>query len=297
MNVRRSLVALLTAVATLTLTGSAYAASPQAHVTAPPAAKYVAMGDSFASGLGAGDYAPGTDGGCYRSARSYPEALVAGAHALGRSVDFINATCSGATIQSVRSSQLGAVTPDTALVTLSIGANDVQAMQYGWTCLTEECAGPATDAIMQQMPVLKSNVHALLSDIARQAPNALIVLTGYGQILTTNPVSSSGDPVCPQVSPTERQAVGDVMARLDASLSEATLAAQQGGVKAIYASPYQQPGILRSSFQGHSLCDGGQAEPWYHGWRPGDEPAGLLHPKVPWQAAMVDAIVSQAEGS
>ncbi|HEU5121898.1 MAG TPA: hypothetical protein VFT59_03550, partial [Candidatus Saccharimonadales bacterium] len=53
----------------------------------------VALGDSYASGTGAGDYYPGTEGVCWRSKNSYSELTIQELRSHGVHVSFTNATC------------------------------------------------------------------------------------------------------------------------------------------------------------------------------------------------------------
>ncbi len=104
---------------------------------APASDEYVALGDSYASGLGSFSYLEGTTGkknSCYRATNGYVEEI---ARESGDSLDF--AACAGATIGSLwegKSSQLVHVGPDTRLVTLSIGGNDV-----GFSGVLQSCVG------------------------------------------------------------------------------------------------------------------------------------------------------------
>ncbi|MBR7679350.1 lipase, partial [Streptomyces daliensis] len=80
----------------------------------------VALGDSYSSGVGAGDYDPDS-GDCKRSANAYPQ-LWSAANAPS-SFDFV--ACSGATTDDVLSGQLDALSDATGVVSISIGGNDV----------------------------------------------------------------------------------------------------------------------------------------------------------------------------
>ncbi len=82
---------------------------------APLAVNYVALGDSYASGTGAGSY--GNSGSCYRSANAYAP-LWASSH--GATLSFV--ACSGADTADVLNSQVSALNAATTLVTISIGA-------------------------------------------------------------------------------------------------------------------------------------------------------------------------------
>src|SRR5579864_2399842 len=79
--------------------------------SAQTAARYVALGDSYSSGLGAGSYDPAS-GSCDRSANAYPR-LWANSHS---PASFAFVACSGATTSSVISGQLSALNSGTTLV-------------------------------------------------------------------------------------------------------------------------------------------------------------------------------------
>src|SRR6266513_2661495 len=82
----------------LALTGTSAAASDQLS----GATGYVALGDSYSSGVGAGSYDSGS-GSCKRSTRAYP-ALWAAAHTPS---SFSFTACSGARTGDVVNGQLG----------------------------------------------------------------------------------------------------------------------------------------------------------------------------------------------
>src|SRR5690349_1241711 len=67
------------------------------------ATKYVALGDSYSSGVGTRTFYEGT---CQRSVYAYPYLL----HEAHPTWTFVNATCSGATTSSLLSSQVSSVT-------------------------------------------------------------------------------------------------------------------------------------------------------------------------------------------
>jgi hypothetical protein len=103
---------------------------------APRSAEYVALGDSYASGVGAFSYLPGTTekNGCYRATDGYAEKIAA---ATNLSLEF--PACLGAKIHDLmegKKAQLRTVGVDTKLVTLSIGGNDV-----GFTPVLQSCIG------------------------------------------------------------------------------------------------------------------------------------------------------------
>lgn len=100
--------------AVLALTGAS-----QAQATEAAALDYVALGDSYSSGVGSGAYDSGS-GDCKRTNRAYP-ALWAAANSPS---SFAFAACSGARTGDVTGSQLGAVNSGTDLVSITVGGND-----------------------------------------------------------------------------------------------------------------------------------------------------------------------------
>jgi hypothetical protein len=101
---------------------------PQAD--AASSVHYVALGDSYASGLGAGSLI-GSSGSCDLRTKA-ASALWALAHA---PASYTSVACSGATTTSLNSSQLSALSASTTLVSVTIGGNDV-----GFSNILETCA-------------------------------------------------------------------------------------------------------------------------------------------------------------
>lgn len=156
------------------------------------AGDYVAIGDSYSSGEGAGDYEEGTD--CRRSANAYPE-QVAG------QFDFEgvarNVTCSGARVANAQTdgqhdepAQVEAITEDTSLVTIGIGGNDTD-----WTSVVQACLVPAffdgcedTDAVRQAMEDAAEDIGDLYQDARDRAPDdARVVAVGYPRFFPADP--------------------------------------------------------------------------------------------------------------
>jgi lysophospholipase L1-like esterase len=91
------------------------------------APKLVALGSSFAAGIGLGDRAAGSPFVCQRSRNGYPQLLARLHH-----IPIVDMTCSGATAQYVRGGgqvflgpQLDGLAKDTEWVTLTAGGNDI----------------------------------------------------------------------------------------------------------------------------------------------------------------------------
>src|SRR5215471_12546492 len=163
----------LSAAVTMSLAGlSLLAIAPSA--SAASTISYVALGDSYSSGLGAGNY---SDGSCDESSNAYP-VLWHGSH--GGS--FTNATCSGATTSDVLNNQLGGLSASTTLVTMTIGGNDVGFSNVLITCVLEStnaCVSAVKNAEATANTKLPSALNGLLAAIKSRAPNATVVLLGY----------------------------------------------------------------------------------------------------------------------
>ena len=80
-----------------------------AQASAQSAVAYVALGDSYSSGVGAGSYI-GSSGSCDRSTNSYPALW----DAANQPASYVSEACSGATTATVLSSQLSALSPASA---------------------------------------------------------------------------------------------------------------------------------------------------------------------------------------
>lgn len=263
----------------------------------------VALGDSYGSGTGAGDYLNGTGvaNGCWRSANSYSEVVVGRVRAIGVPVSFTNVTCSGAATADLRQSfkgeppQLDALRPDTHVVFLTVGTSDIDFADYGLLCVVGDCSGAPSQAEIAEMPGMGANGATLLGEIKARSPWAKIVTTGYGSQLTVgeNAQGVPLDPICDPgfFSSQERIDGNQVASALDATLRRTARQAH-----AAYVSPYRKNSVdLRPSFVGHSLCQAGA--PYYRGFdplAPGQEGAeAVLHLNKAGQSALADLILPE----
>ncbi|MER5647902.1 SGNH/GDSL hydrolase family protein [Streptosporangium sp. NPDC002524] len=283
-----------------TVGAAAPAGAAVAGVT--PSFDVVALGDSYASGTGAGDYEPGTEGTCYRSRNSASTILVEELRRRGTTVRFTNVTCSGAAVQDLRQPfkgeppQLGALRRDTDLVTLNIGGNDIDFAGYGGVCVQADCTGAPTTAILDRLPALKRSLSGLLTEIKRRSPRARIVLTGYGRAVTRgqNATGVPLDPICDAgvLTPEERVAGAKVSGALDATLSRTARAARARGIDVRFVGPHLNSTTLRPEFAGHSLCE--STTPFYRGFdalAPGQEgDVAVLHLSRQGHAALATLI-------
>ncbi len=218
-------------VLTLGLTAAFLGLGAPAHAAA--SVNYVALGDSYASGLGSGD----TSGSCDQSPNAYGP-LWAKANS---PASFQFAACSGATTTDVINSQLSPLSASTTLVTITIGGNDAGFSSTMETCVldsTSSCqsAVSAGEQIIAQ--TLPGRLNTTLSDIRAHAPNAKVVVVGYPDFYD---LSAS---FCIGLSSADHQALDGAADQLDAALK--TAAAANGDTFA----------DVRGQFSGHELCDG-----------------------------------------
>ncbi|MGI4944149.1 MAG: SGNH/GDSL hydrolase family protein [Janthinobacterium lividum] len=234
------------------------------QVRTPPIANsyYVALGSSYAAGLGLGSRASGSPIVSQRSINGYPQQLAR----LLKVPSFTDMTSSGSTVrhvlhggQMMLGPQINALGPDTRLVTLTAGGNDIGyvgdliAMAYR---NKGGVIGAAVGAFWKgakpvgdrDFPALDANLRATLDEIGKRSPRAQIFVVTYPAILP-----STG--TCPTVGVTEGEAtlmrsVGDLLAQMTRDA-----AASMGATVVDMA-------VLSL---GHDACS---KEPWVNGFKP-----------------------------
>jgi lysophospholipase L1-like esterase len=150
--------------------------------TAAAAPPYVALGDSYSSGVGTRVYY--NDGSnCSRSPDAYAPQI---ASQRGYALSF--QACSGAKTTDVNSNQLGPLSAATNLVTITIGGNDA-----GFSNVIIDCAAwyfPCDSAIDNANSFIQNQLPGLLdttyNDIRSRAPSAHVVVLGYPHLFTTD---------------------------------------------------------------------------------------------------------------
>ena len=207
------------------------------------AVNYVALGDSYSSGVGAGDYISAS-GSCERSTNAYPEQWADASSP----VSFVSVACSGASTADVLSSQVSALSASTTLVSITIGGNDAGFSSVMETCVllpASSClnaVAAAEDFITTQLPSLLDQT---LQTIATDAPNAKVVVLDYPELYD---LSRSGF-FCLGLSTRDRIALNQGADRLDGAIQAAALANHD-----TFAD-------VRGQFAGHEICD---SNSWLH---------------------------------
>ena len=222
---------------------AAAAAALSLVLTAAPASaavNYVALGDSYASGLGAGNYSGGS---CDRSSGAYPQLWANANHPSS----FAFVACSGATTTDVINNQISALSSATTLVSVTIGGNDVGFSNVMITCVlgsTSDCVNAVNQAEAEARSKLPGALNALFGDIKTRAPNARVVVSGYPEFYDLS--KSSG---CVGLSTTDRTALDG-----GADLLDSVISAAAGQAGFAYAE-------VRGAFTGHEICD---SSSWLH---------------------------------
>ncbi len=235
------LVTMLLALAGLVTVGALPAAAQSNSGTVP----YVALGDSYAAGQGGGDYL----NRCLESPNGYPYLLD---HR--RRIDLRdNLACTGATTSTVASTQLPvlkALGEETELVTLTVGAADLGLSQILAACTagTEADCLLAINTAKLQLPALGVNLTNLYVEVAKAAPNALIVVTGYPYLFEVDQPLD-----CDDLSTLDiMEQVNCATVALNATIQQAVAAARAMGYNVIYVD-------VTDDFAGHGI---GSEEPY-----------------------------------
>ncbi len=201
---------------------------------------YVALGDSYSSGVGAGDYIA-SSGDCKRSTKAYPY-LWAAAHSPS-SFDFT--ACSGARTGDVLANQLTPLSSATSLVSISIGGNDAGFADVMTTCVLQSdssCLARINTAKEYVDSTLPGQLDSVYDAISSRAPAAHVVVLGYPRFYKLGQT-------CLGLSETKRSAINESSDYLNNALAKR--AADHGFTY----------GDVRPAFTGHEICSGSA---WLH---------------------------------
>jgi lysophospholipase L1-like esterase len=268
-------------------TGSPSEAPPQ-DVTV--AGGYVALGDSYTAAPGVPDTEQET--GCFRSSGNYPSLVAAQLDG----TTFEDVSCSGASTLSlvgaqqtagkVLPAQFEALRPDTTLVTLQIGGNDLDLFQTlvgvcsqlgtgqpdGSPC-RDQLQGSGADQLQENVRAIGERVTAAVQGVRDRSPHAQVVLVGYPQ-----PVPAKG--TCPELplAAGDYPYVREVVTALGAAMDKA---AKDGG--ATYVD-------MLAASAGHDICAGSDA--WVNGIQSDMTRAIAFHPFAVEQQAVAERVLA-----
>jgi len=241
--------------------------------------RYVALGDSYASGPGIPvQRIDPMD--CQRSTGNYP-ARLAGILDIN---DFTDVSCGGARTEDMTAAQplprgptppqFDALRADTDLVTVTLGGNDINIGDLWVSCarlgpadpLGNPCARQATiggvDLYEQRIATAAPKIAHVLEGIRQRSPRAKVLLVGYLRVL---PSALGCYPLFP-IARGDVPYVDGVEQRLNAML--ATQASSHG---AVFVDTYTRS-------PGHDACQQPTAK-WVEGTSP-TSPASPVHPNA-----------------
>jgi lysophospholipase L1-like esterase len=244
---------------------------PVTTAVVSPTVRYVALGDSVSAGVGLPTASDSS--ACDRTDESYPNVF-----AKNHSFALTHLGCSGATVQAgiVGSQNVnGAALPaqveqlpaGAAVVTLTVGANDVGWTQVLAACYTKVCGTSADTAqLNDKLATLKTTFASALDRIAQKQPGVTLV-TGYYQLFPLSKASciTSGVPADASL-----QWIHDQQARVT-ELIKGLVAGRPHMV------------FVPIDFSGHELCT---ADSWIQAL---DEKAPF-HPTEKGQKAIADQL-------
>ena len=201
---------------------------------------YVALGDSYSSGVGTGSYLA-SSGDCKRSAKAYPY-LWAAAHSPS---SFNFTACSGARTGDVLASQLTPLSSSTGLVSISVGGNDAGFADVMTTCVLQSdssCLARINTAKAYVDSTLPGQLDSVYDAISSRAPAAHVVVLGYPRFYKLGQI-------CLGLSEAKRSAINEASGYLNSALAKR--AADHGFTF----------GDVESAFTGHEICSGSS---WLH---------------------------------
>ena len=237
---RPGVYALLASILVLIVSVVVAVAAPAAQAAAT---NYVALGDSYSSGVGSGSYLSAS-GNCLRSTKAY-SALWAAAHS---PTSYTSVACSGAKTTDVITNQVGSLSAATTLASITIGGNDVGFSPVLTDCVlygTSTCVSEINAAETKARTVLPGLLDNAYSAIRSHAPNARVVVLDYPRFYDL------GVWYCIGLSSTSRSKINEGADVLDGVISAA--ASRHGFAFA----------DVRSRFAAdHEICDGGSS--WLH---------------------------------
>jgi lysophospholipase L1-like esterase len=249
--------------------------------------QYVAIGDSYTSAPRIG---PPTDRtGCLQTTINYPHEV---AKRLG--LKLTDVSCGGATTENVtqpqrlgaisQPPQIDAVSADTDLVTISLGANDFGAFggvvfvctlfrsknPTGAPCTTANKTAGKND-VEHRVARMEERLIAVIQLVKKRAPEARVVVVGYPQFF-------------PTTGPCDQLPLSDGDFPFARHVNQLLVQAQQN---AATKSEVDFVDVF-SATEGHDMC---ADDPWVAGLRPGRPDAMPYHPFPDEQRAVADLLV------
>lgn len=221
-----------------------FAAVGTAFLLAAPAAgaadRYVALGDSFSSGVGTGSYS--LSSACKRSVYAYPYLL--SQQRADTSLSFV--ACSGATTADLLSSQLPTLdSSPTSIVTLTIGGNDIGFASLIQQCTLSDCTAALGRTTANLAATLTGPLNTTFAAVRQAAPDATVIVLGYPHVFSTAMCFGTLG-----ISAAEEKAANTLADALDSLIA---------GITPQYGFTYESALV---PWTGHAVCS---SSPWLNG--------------------------------
>ncbi len=283
-----------------------------------PAQFVVALGDSFSSGEGVPPFDTRASGNpsndCHRSTAAYARTM----RLPGQTVpatdsrnDLHFLACSGAIAESLTAKaavgsipsvpagpdyqngqelQLdrGFLSPDTTIVTLTIGGNnarfsDVATHCFAFNCPTSTMSGDPSPLETYEPYVISTlippKLAAVYDQIHQAAPNAKIYVSAYPRLFDGTYLL-----VCAALSPEEQRWIRDLTQQLSAATKQQIDAARARGLPIYFVDS-------QSEFVGHEICNSAGSPQYFNGIDAVNV-SYSLHPNAPGQFAYARAFTT-----
>lgn len=200
---------------------------------------YVALGDSYSSGVGTGSYT--LDSACKRSIYAYPY-LFAQKHTMS-SFNFV--ACSGAKTTDMIAKQLPYLSSTTNLVTMTIGGNDIGFASLIEQCTLSDCTTTLVNTTKNLGSTLGPALATAFADVKQDAPNAKVIVLGYPHVFSTSTCLGTLG-----ISSSEEKDANALSDALDSLLSSTASS---------YGFTYES---AIAPWTGHAVCS---SSPWLNG--------------------------------
>lgn len=239
--------------------------------------EYVALGSSFAAGNGLGARKPGSPVHCFQTPGGYPTPV-----AKQTGLRLVDMSCSGSTTDHILSGgqlllgpQLAAIGPQTKLVTITSGGNDVgyvgdlMAASGKMGRLGAWLYGDIKSAEARPYIAVTNKLAKIVSEVRQTAPKAKILIINYPAILPAN-----GNCAALGISSKQADTSREVARRLATATQRA---AEKSGAMLV---------DMDTASAGHDACSD---EPWVNG--ASAKTGTVFHPNAAGAAATADAII------
>ncbi len=219
---------------------------------------YYVLGDSYSAGEGSPPYSGAK--GCYRSTHSYAYLLGAGIPTpnmfarSGAVTNDIDKTVQNSGLPGTQLQQLQSGSKSNALITLTIGGNDVGFASELENCIIglSSCTSHQA-ALTQKITALEPRLVQVYQEIRQAAPGADIIVLGYPLLLAAANIADCHNPIVHVgLSGSEMTMIRQLATQMDQVIAQA---AAQAGVVAASTE-------VEQAFAGHEACTANKSSEW-----------------------------------